>query len=312
MADVTIVDCAPRDGLGSLPNISTHEKVELANRLIQSGVGKVDCVAFIHPRLKPQCADAEEVISALERRPDVAIIGLAPNEIACRRALNADVDEIAVPIAGSETFNRSVLGIGIRKMLFKTLPAIFHACLENGKPTRVYLLSAYHCQYEGPVPITALTELVSKLAFMGANEISLVDTPGRANPRQVKETIAALHDLDLDVNLAAHFHNTHGLGLANCLAAYEAGVRTFDTAIGGLSGTPFGAPEMEIGSWNVPTEDLVHLFNEIGVSTGFNLDAIAETVRFAQDLAGQELPGRLFKARSAFKFSNFPDPLKLN
>ncbi len=161
------------------------------------------------------------------------------------------------------------------------------------------------------MPITALTELVSKLAFMGANEISLVDKPGRASSRQVKETIAALHELDLKVNLAVHFHNTHGLGLANCLAAYEAGVRTFDTAIGGLIGTPFGAPEMEIDSWNVPTEDLVHLFNEIGANTDLNLAAITETVQYAQDLAGQELPRRLFKARSAFKFSNFPDPLKL-
>ncbi|MCP4688455.1 MAG: hypothetical protein GY859_10410, partial [Desulfobacterales bacterium] len=255
---------------------------------------------------------AEEVINGLKRRPDVPVIGLAPNEIACRRALNADVDEISVPIAGSESFNRSVLGVGIRETLYKTLPAVFQASLENDKPIRVYLLSAFYCQYEGRVPMNALADLVSKLAFMGANEISLVDTPGRANPKQVKETIAVLRDLDLDVNLAAHFHNPHGMGLVNCMAAYEAGVRTFDTAIGGLSGAPFGAPKMEIGSWNVPTEDLVYLFNEIGVSTGYNLDAIVDTVRFAQSLARDELSGHLFKARSAFKSSNFPDPLKLN
>jgi len=155
-------------------------------------------------------------------------------------------------------------------------------------------------------------ELTSKLAFMGVNEISLVDTPGMANPKQVKETIAALIDLDLDANLAVHFHNTRGLGLVNCLTAYEEGIRIFDTAIGGLSGPPFGAPKMKVGSWNIPTEDLVYLFQEIGVNTGIRLDAIANAVKLAQKLARRELSGHVLNARAAFDVSNFPEPLKLN
>jgi hydroxymethylglutaryl-CoA lyase len=163
--------------------------------------------------------------------------------------------------------------------------------LEKGKTIRVYLLAAFCCQYEGRVPIKDLVELVTKLAFMGVNEISLVDSPGMANPKQVKETIAALTDLDLDVNLAVHFHNTRGLGLVNCLAAYEAGIRIFDTAIGGLSGPPFGAPKMEVG---------------------ISLDAIVNAVKFAQKLARRELSGHALNAREAFEVSNFPEPLKLN
>ena len=312
MTDVTIVDTSPRDGPVAIPEIRTLEKVALAKRLMQSGLTKIDCVAFTHPRIRPEFADAEEVIDALDKKPEVTIIGLAPNEIACRRALNTKVDEIGTLVAASESFNRAVMGISIKETLFKTLPAIFQACLEKGKTIRVYLLAAFCCQYEGRVPIKDLVELVTKLAFMGVNEISLVDSPGMVNPKQVKETIAALIDLDLDANLAVHFHNTRGLGLVNCLAAYEAGIRIFDAAIGGLSGAPFGAPKMEVGSWNIPTEDLVYLFQEIGVNTGISLDAIVNAVKFAQKLAGRELSGHVLDASEAFEVSNFPEPLKLN
>ena len=312
MADVTIVDTSPRDGPVAIPEIRTSEKIALAKSLMQSGLTKIDCVAFTHPRIRPENADAEEVLNALDKKPEVTIIGLAPNEIACRRALNTNVDEIGTLVAASESFNSSVLGISIKETLFKILPAIFQACLEKGKTIRVYLLAAFYCQYEGRVSIKDIVELTSKLAFMGVNEISLVDTPGMANPKQVKETIAALIDLGLDANLAVHFHNTRGLGLVNCLAAYEAGIRIFDTAIGGLSGPPFGAPKMEVGSWNIPTEDLVYLFQEIGINTGISLDAIVNTVKFAQKLARRELSGHVLNARTAFEVSNFPEPLKLN
>jgi hydroxymethylglutaryl-CoA lyase len=312
MADVTIVDSSPRDGPVALPRLRTPEKVALANNLMESGLTKIDCVAFTHPRIRPEFADAEEVINAIDKKPEVAIIGLAPNEIACRRALNSNVDEIGTLVAASETFNKSILGISIRETLYKTLTSIFQACLEKEKTIRVYLLTAFYCQYEGKVPINDIVELASKLAFMGVNEISLVDTPGMANPKQVKETIAALQDLNIKANLAVHFHNTLGLGLVNCLAAYEAGIRIFDTAIGGLSGPPFGAPKAGADSWNVPTEDLVYLFHEIGVDTGISLDAIVDSVKFAQKLARRKLAGHVLKARTVFKPSNFPEPLKLN
>ena len=146
---------------------------------------------------------------------------------------------------------------------------------------------------------------------MGVNEISLVDTPGMANPVQVKETVNALQDINTEVNLAVHFHNTRGIGLVNCLAAYEAGIRVFDTAIGGLSGTPFGAPKMGVGSWNVPTEDLVYLFHEIGVNTGINFDSIINSAKLAQKLTGRRLSGHALNARTTFEVSNFPEPLKL-
>jgi len=312
VAEVTIVDTSPRDGPVGLPKIRTHEKVALANSLMESGVTKIDCVGFTHPRIRPEYADAEKVINSIDKRPGVTIIGMAPNEIACRRALNTGVDEIGVLVSLSETFNRSVLGTSVKKTLFKTIPAIIQPCIEEGKTIRAFLLSAFWCQFEGRMEINSIVELVSKLSFLGVNEISLVDTPGLANPWQVKKTIGALLELGLETNFAVHFHNTRGMGLTNCLSAYEAGIRIFDTAIGGLSGTPYGAPTMEVGCWNVPTEDLVYMFDQIGVNTGIDIDAIAESVKLAQKIAGRELPGHLLKARKAFVPSNFPNALALN
>ena len=135
MADVTIVDTSPRDGPVALPGIGTPEKIALANSLMQSGIAKIDCVAFTHPRLRPEYADAEKVISTLDNRPGTTIIGLAPNEIACRRALNTKVDEIGVLVAGSESFNQSVLGISIKKHCTKPFRPLSRYARKKEKPS---------------------------------------------------------------------------------------------------------------------------------------------------------------------------------
>jgi len=307
--EIKIVDTSPRDGPVALPHIETPEKVALANQLIQSGSLKLDCAAFTHPRIKAEYADAEKVVNALNKRPGVSLIGIAPNEIASRRALNTQVDEIGILLAASESFNHVLLGQNLRTTLYKTIPAIIQACREKGKKTRAYLGAAFHCPYDGRVPLKDLGDLVNKLLFLGVDEISLVDTIGMANPKQVKETLTFLKDHSHQTRLAVHFHNTRGLGIANCLAAYDAGIRTFDTAIGGLSGTPFGVPKMGIGCWNIPTEDLVFLFSEMGIMSGINLEALLDAVRLAQQIAGQDLQGHILNARDSFVSSNFPEPI---
>ncbi len=144
-AEITIVDTGPRDGPVGVPKIRTREKVALANSLIESGVTKLDCVGFIHPRIRPEYADAEKVVKAIDKRPGVTILGMAPNEIACRRALNTSVDEVGVLVSASETFNRSVLGISVRKTLFKTIPAIIQACKDEGRTTRAFFRKVLLC-----------------------------------------------------------------------------------------------------------------------------------------------------------------------
>jgi hydroxymethylglutaryl-CoA lyase len=312
MAEITIVDTSPRDGPVGVSKIKTDGKVALANSLMECGITKIDCVAFTHPRIRPEYSDAEKVISTIDKRPGVSIIGLAPNEIACRRALSTNIDEIGILISVSEAFNKSVLGTGVNKTLYKTVPAIIQLCKEKSKKIRAYLLSSFFCQFEGKIPVTNIVALTSKLSFLGVNEISLVDTAGMANPRQVKETVKALLDLQLPTHFAVHFHDTHGMGLANCLAAFESGIHIFDTAIGGLSGTPYGAPNMEVGSWNVPTEDLVYMFDQMGIDTGINMDAVRESAKLAQTISGRDLAGHLMKANTAFLLENFPTALALS
>lgn len=310
--EITIVDTSPRDGPTGLPDIRTKDKIALANSLMKSGVSKLDCVGFTHPRIRPEYTDAEKVVNGIKKRKGVSIIGLAPNEIASRRALNTNVDEIGVLIAASESFNRALLGIPIKKSLFKTIPAIIQACKERRKRVRAFLTAAFWCQFEGRTEAACIAEMASKLSFLGVREISLVDTPGLANPSQVKETMGLLLNLGLEAEFAVHFHNTRGMALANCYAAYEAGIRIFDTAVGGLSGPPYAAPKMDIGSWNVPTEDLVFMFDQMGVETGIDMDAITETAELAQKIAGRELYGHQLKARQAFVPSNYPNPLGMD
>ena len=311
-AEVTVVDCGPRDGLSAVSGqVSTAEKIRLINSLAKSGITKIDCVAFTHPRLIPNNSDAEDVMEKLEKTPDVTYVGLAPSEIGCRRAVLTDIDEVITLVAVSEAFNRAALGLGIKETLNKTLPTIFEAASKGGKSIRAYVLAAFGCPYSGKVRSDEVIELVSRLCFMGANEISLLDSTGMANPKLVKEMLGELLGLNLNVNLAVHFHDTRGTGLVNCVAAYEAGIRIFDTAIGGLSDTPFGAPELDMGFWNIPTEDLVHLFEQMGVNTGVDLEPLLECVKLGEDLIGRSLPGHILSTDPKSKSTKIPERLKL-
>lgn len=291
--------------------VSTADKIRLINSLAESGITKIDCVAFTHPRLIPKNSDAEEVVAKLEKTPDVTYVGLVPSEIGCRRAVLTDIDEIITLVAASEAFNRAALGLDVKETLNKVLPTIFEAASKGGKSIRTYVLAAFGCPYSGKVRLDKVIELVSRLCFMGANEISLLDSTGMADPKQVKEMLGELLGLNPGVDLAVHFHDTRGTGLVNCVAAYEAGIRIFDTAVGGMSGTPFGAPELDMGFWNVPTEDLVHLFEQMGVRTGVNLELLLECVKLGEDLAGQSLPGHILKAGPKTKSAKIPGRLRL-
>lgn len=290
MRDVTIVDCAPRDGLSKVKgNVPTSDKIALINSLGEAGVPKIDCVAFTHPRVMPKESDAERVIAGIQKTPGTRYIGLASTEVGCRRAALTEIDEVHTYVAASEVFNKRVLNLEIKVTLNKVLPAIIDAALSNKKSVRVMILTAFGCPYSGRVPSEILSKIVSTLSFMGANEICLVDTTGMANPRTARERIDTLLQLQLKARLAVHFHDNRGTAVANALSSYEAGVRIFDTAIGGLSGTAYSAPELEIGYWNIPTEDLVNVFEEMDISTGIDLQKLLSCAELAEQIAGQKL-----------------------
>jgi hydroxymethylglutaryl-CoA lyase len=304
---VTIVEVSPRDGLPVVcGGTSVEEKVNYINLLTQAGIKQVESVAFTHPRLIPETADAEEVMARLDKRDDVTYIGLAPNEIGCRRALISQVDDVLTLIAATETFNQLSLGRSRRETINKILPAIFEATQKTNKGLRSYLMTAFGCPYEGEVAEAEVVQLFLTLSYMGAQEIVLVDSTGMANPKQVKDLIKKLINLNTGVRLGVHFHNTRGAAIANCLAAYDAGVRIFYTSIGGMSGTPYGAMELAFGYWNVPTEDLVHLFEVMGIPTGIDLEQLLRCVEKAEAIAGKALPGHILRAGPVWQKTSVP------
>ncbi len=304
---VTIVEVSPRDGLPeACEGLSTADKIKYINKLSETGLQKIECAAFTHPRLMPEGYDAEKLIEGIIKKPDVTYVGLVPNEIGCRRAVITQIDEILVLLAASDTFNKLNLGRTLKESLNKMLPAILDTAVKNSRSTRVYIMTAFGCPYTGAISPQDVAQLLLKLGYMGASEIVLVDSTGMANPKTVKATLRTLLDLQLDVNLAVHFHNTRGAAVANCIAAYEAGIRIFDTSLCGMSTTPYGVLRLDFGYWNVPTEDLVHLFEEMGIKTGIDLEKLLECARLAEKMAGTPLPGHLLRAGLASQISEIP------
>ncbi len=308
---VTIVEVSPRDGLPEVcEELSTADKIKYINKLSETGLRKIECASFSHPRLLPQGYDAEKLIAGISKKSSVAYVGLVPNEIGCRRAVITQIDEILILLAASDTFNKLNLGRTLKESLNKMLPAILDTAVKNSRSARVYLMTAFGCPYTGKIRTEDVAQLLLKLSYMGASEIVLVDSTGMANPKVVKSTIRTLMELQLDIDLAVHFHNTRGAAIANCVAAYEAGIRIFDTSLGGMSATPYGVSELDIGYWNVPTEDLVHLFEEMGIKTGIDLEKLLDCVLLAEKMAGIALPGHLLRARQASQIAEIPQHLK--
>jgi hydroxymethylglutaryl-CoA lyase len=310
--EVIIVDCGPRDGLASVPGaVPTEEKLRLITALANAGLKKIDSVAFTHPRVIPKDSDAENVMRLLKKKPGVTYIGLAPSEMGCRRAVDTPIDEVLILVAASPAFSKAALGQTTRDVINKTLPTLIDAAAKGGKLVRAYVLTAFGCPYAGEVESDTVVEIVSRLDHLGTCEISLVDNTGMANPLQVKHLAGRLLNMNLGARLAVHFHDTRGMAMANTIAAYEAGIRTFDTAVGGLSGTPFGAPKMELGRWNVATEDLVHTLECMGVHTGVNLEKLLACVDIAEKLAGRALPGHILRSGPNTKLSPIPEHLQM-
>lgn len=309
-AQVKIVEVSPRDGLPEVcKGLSTADKIKYINKLSETGLAKIECAAFTHPRLTPEGYDAEKLVAGIMKKPDVTYVGLAPSEIGCRRAVITQIDEILVLLSASDAFNKINLGRTLKESLNKLLPAIFEAASKNARTVRAYIMTAFGCPYTGAVNPLDVGRLLLQLRYMGVSEIVLVDSTGMANPKTVKQTVRTLLDLTTGGNLAVHFHNTRGAAIANCIAAYEAGIRIFDTSLGGMSATPYGVKPLDIGYWNVPTEDLAHLFEAMGVSTGIDWEKLLDCVRLAEKMAGASLPGHLLRAGLSSQMMDMPKQL---
>jgi hydroxymethylglutaryl-CoA lyase len=292
--DVCIYEVGPRDGLQNEPEtVPTDAKRELVRRLAAAGLRRIEVTSFVSPKWIPQLADSDALAAALPELPGVRFSALVPNEQGYARFRAAgNMEMAAVFLSASETHNRKNLNCGIAEQLERIRPVAERA-RADGVALRAYVSTVCGCPYEGAVAVGAVTDLVSKLRALGVDEISLGDTIGVGVPSGVRALVGAVADVAPLDAVALHLHDTYGRALANVDAGYEAGVRTFDTALGGLGGCPY-APG---ASGNVATEDVVDLFERSGVATGVSLDALVDTSAWLEsDVLRRALPGRVYRA----------------
>jgi hydroxymethylglutaryl-CoA lyase len=285
---VRIREVGPRDGFQNEPEvIATADKVRLIDRLARTGVKRMEATSFVRPDVIPQLADAREVLQEIDPPDDVAISVLIPNERGLDNALELRdrFQEINVFLSASETHNRKNVNRSIEESL-SGLETVLGRAREAGLRCEGVISVSFGCPYEGDVPQERVFGIARRLRDAGAEEIGFGDTTGMANPRQVRGFFtAAREQLGADVELTAHFHNTRGQGLANVLAALEAGCESFESSFGELGGCPVPAG----ATGNIATEDLVSMLHEMGVQTGIDLEALLGATRDVAAVLGRPL-----------------------
>jgi isopropylmalate/homocitrate/citramalate synthase len=289
---ITVVEVGPRDGLqNEKASVPTADKIEFVNRLSAAHLPVVEVSAFVSPKWVPQMADAADVFAGIARAPGIRYTALVPNLAGLERALAANVTEVAIFAASSESFSRRNINQSIDDSL-ATYKAVCDAALPAGVRVRAYLSTAFGCPYEGDVAPAKVASIARRLLDLGAFEVSISDTIGVAHPGQVQRVLdAVLQEIPAD-RAALHFHDTRGTALANVLAALPFRVATFDASAGGLGGCPF-APG---AAGNLATEGLIYMLQGLGFETGVSLDALLSASRFIEGRLDHPLPSKYYQA----------------
>ena len=292
MQRLYIQEVVTRDGFQAESNfIPTEDKVQLLNRLSRAGYAKIEVTSFTSPKAIPMLADAEEVMSKIERVPGVEYTVLIPNLKGAERALRVGVDEFNLVMSVSEAHNQSNLRMS-RADSATALGDVIRLAHDAKVAVNVSLSTSFGCPMSGMTPLSELMHWIDHFANEGVRGISICDTTGMANPQHVKEVCEQAQSKYPAMEWTLHFHNTRGMGLANALAAVEVGINRFDSSLGGLGGCPY-APG---ATGNVCTEELVHMFDLMGYNTNINLDLLLECSAQLRDLVGRALPSQLLLA----------------
>jgi hydroxymethylglutaryl-CoA lyase len=287
-----INEVSPRDGLQMERNfVPTERKIAFIDALSAAGFARIEVTSYTSPRAIPTLADAEAVMAGIKRVAGVRYTALVPNLKGMERALAGRPDEINLVMSASETHNRANLRM-TRAQSLATLQEVIRAAESAGLPCNVSLSASFGCPFDGEVDPEQIIALARTLADSGAAGITVCDTTGMAYPTQVASLCEQLQQAVPGVPLTIHLHNTRGMGLANAVAAFNAGIDRFDGAAGGLGGCPY-APG---ASGNVSTEELVHMFAAMGHQTGVALDALIAVVRSMSDLVGRPVFSQLAEA----------------
>ena len=292
---VRIVEVGPRDGLqNEKATIATADKIALVDRLSATGLTSIEATSFVSPKWVPQLADAAQVYAGITRRPGVHYPVLVPNEQGYDRARAVGVEEIAVFTAASEAFNGKNINPSIDESAARFAPVMARAAAD-GVRVRGYVSTVLGCPYQGAVPLADVVRVARALHGMGCYEVSLGDTIGVGTPGKARAMLKAVAAEVPMPALAVHFHDTYGQALANVLACLEEGVAVVAAAVSGAGGCPYARG----ASGNVATEDVVYMLHGLGLHTGVDLPALAETGRWLAALLGRESGSKVGKAMAA-------------
>jgi len=289
---ISICDVGLRDGLQMEARfVPTEDKIALVHALSAAGLRKIEVTSFTSPNAIPALRDAEVVMRNIERHPGVTYTALVPNARGAERAIESRVDELNLVMSVSGTHNLANLRMTSMQS-FAALSQVVAMAQGAGVPVNVSLSCVFGCPMEGDVALSTVCDWVRRFADLGVRRITLCDTTGMAYPTQVAQVSAAALARWPDAAFTLHFHNTRGMGLANVLAAIDAGASRFDASLGGLGGCPY-APG---ASGNVSTEDLVHALELMGYDTGIDLPALLAAARRLPEVIGHDIPSQLAKA----------------
>jgi hydroxymethylglutaryl-CoA lyase len=287
-----VQEVSPRDGLQIEPIwVDTADKIALIDQLSLAGFSRIEAGSFVSPKAIPALRDGDEVFRGIRRQPGVTYVALIPNLRGAQRAIEAGADELNLVMSASQTHNLANMRMGCEQSLAGFAEVVSLAS-GTGLSLNGSIATTFGCPFEGRIDEDRVLRIVDDYLALGMHGISLADTTGMANPRQVFSLVQRVLTRVPASALTLHFHNTRGLGLSNVLAAYEAGARRFDASLGGLGGCPF-APG---ASGNICTEDLVNLCDEMGIETGIDLEHLLVLSRGLPGLLGHEMPGQVAKA----------------
>nr|WP_040977934.1 hydroxymethylglutaryl-CoA lyase [Oceanobacillus jeddahense] len=307
---VTVCEVAPRDGLQTIPEwIETKDKIKMVKNLVATGIPSLEITSFVHPKAIPQLKDAEEVVTAvIDELEDVEVRALVPNLRGAQRAADAGVRKLKTMLSATDSHSLSNANDTVVNAQEKLMP-IFEYADERNIKVMGSISVAFGCPFEGIVPVENLIEIIERYVKVGVREISLADSTGMAQPIQVYETLGVLKEAFPELAYSMHFHNTRGAALANTFAALQQGVTLYDSSIGGLGGCPY----LPNATGNVATEDLVHMFEEMGIDTGINLEKVIDVANDTLDLLHAQGDSYMLMAGPSSKLHDKPSgQTKLN
>jgi len=292
MQHTYIHEVVARDGLQIEPQfVPTGQKIELIDALSDTGLAKIEVTSFVSPKAVPNLRDAETVMANIKRKPSVKYVALIANLKGAERAIAARADEVNLVVSVSETHNRA----NVRRSTdasFEGFGEIMRELERTGISVAGALSTAFGCPFEGGQSSGRVLQFVGRYVELGVRSVTLADTTGMGHPKQVLDLCSAVRERWPELELALHFHNTRGMGLANVLSGLAAGVQHYEACLGGLGGCPF-APG---ATGNICTEDLVHMLECMGYTTGVNLDKLLAASKRLGEIVSHELPGQVAKA----------------